>query len=301
MTSIVIDAPTGSGTRARIKAYSSFEPYELQEYLRRLALHLPDVAIEIERMSTSALRNRLEAEKDAPQADMILGWADTAAKTVHLGTRLFSPGGDADGYLRVTGFSTAIVSDPRLLAQQNVQISNWGDLAHPGLEGMIAFPNPVQSGAGFLALATLLQAYGEKEGWALLEAILRNAAVCPDSAWEPAKLTGEGTIAAGVTVKIAAYKRKSQSPQLCVTEPAGMSGAEPEVYAGFSSTSHPDVVTDILQWLCSDEANSIFTGFNKIILSDKDKGPFTIDVGHAVTQRARWLSHFESLMNGKTL
>jgi len=270
MTSIVIDAPSGSGTRACIKAYSSFEPYELKEYMHRLALLLPDVAIEIERMSTTMLRNRLEAERDEPQADMILGWADTAAKTVNLGDKVFSPGGDTDRYLRVTGFSTAIVADPLLLEQQDVQVKGWKDLAHPALKGMIAFPNPAQSGAGFLALTTILQVFGEKEGWPLVAAILRNSSARPDSAWEPARLTGEGTIAAGVTVKIAAFKRQSQLPKLNVIQPAGMTGAEPEVYAGFSSTSYPDVVSEILQWVGSEEANTLFASFNKIILADSD-------------------------------
>ncbi|QDX31018.1 extracellular solute-binding protein [Dickeya poaceiphila] len=301
MTSIVISAPTGDGSRARVKAYSSFEPYELEEYLRQLAVHLPDVAIEIERMSTAALRNRLEAEKDNPQVDMILGWADTAAKTVALSDKLFSPQGDADGYLRITGFSTAIVVDPDLLKQLNVNIETWRDLAHPALRGRIAFPNPAQSGAGFLALTTLLQAYGESDGWPLLSDIYRNVQVRPDSAWEPARLTGEGEIAAGVTVKIAAFNRKRELPRLKIIEPPRATGTESEVYAGFITSAHREAVSEILEWLQTEAANRIYTSFNKLILTKNDDSYLTIDAGQAVLHRTRWLTQLESLTNGMSL
>ncbi|WCG83761.1 substrate-binding domain-containing protein [Pectobacterium sp. A5351] len=301
MTSTLIHAPTGDGSKATLKAYSSFEPYELADYLRALAHHMPDVAIHIERMPTAALTARLAQELHAPQVDMILGWADTASRTLDLREGLFAPGADADGYMRITGFSTAIVVDTAVLSETGVDIVSWVDLAQPALLGKVAFPDPTVSGAGFLALATILQFYGEPEGWAILSDIYRNACIRPPSAWEPARLTGEGQIAAGVTVKIAASNRQRECPTLQLVEPQDAIGIESEVFAGFSTTRHRPLVTQALQWLRSEEAAALYASYNKVILGKPDSRLFVIDAENAVKNRTRWLSQLESIANGNHL
>lgn len=301
MASTIIHAPTGDGSKATLRAYSSFEPYELADYLQALAHHMPDVAIHIERMPTAALTARLAQEQHAPQVDMILGWADTASRTLDLSGVLFAPGADADGYLRITGFSTAIVVDPAVLFETGVDIASWVDLTQSALQGRIAFPDPAVSGAGFLALATILQFYGETEGWAILADIYRNAHIRPPSAWEPARLTGEGQIAAGVTVKIAASNRQRERPSLHIVEPQDAIGIESEVFAGFTTTRHPSLVTQALEWLMSEEAEGIYASYNKIILGKPDSRLFVIDAENAVKNRTRWLSQLEFIANGNHL
>lgn len=44
MASTIIHAPKGDGSKATLRAYSSFESYELADYLRALVHHIPDVA-----------------------------------------------------------------------------------------------------------------------------------------------------------------------------------------------------------------------------------------------------------------
>lgn len=293
MTTTMIQSPGIATASVVLKAWSSFEPYELSEYLLRLEQHLPGVAIDIERMSTAALTQRLLAQADALPVDLILGWADSASRHPRFAGRFFAPGGDADGFLRVTGFSTALVADDELLTRAGVRLRGWPDLALPELEGLIAFPDPAVSGAGFLALTTILQSYGEARGWPLVQAILRNAAVRPGSAWEPARLTGLGEIAVGVTVRIAAMNRQQQQPSLTVIEPADATGTEAEVYAGVVASPHQAVVSQVLAWLRTPEAASVFDGFNKVLLSQPDSKRFMIDAALAVDNRERWLSHLD--------
>ncbi len=299
MSTTLINAPTGDGSRARIKAYSSFEPYELADYLACLARSMPDVAIEIERMPTVALTERLAREKDHPQVDLVLGWADTAARSLDFTGQVFAPGADADGWLRVTGFSTAFVTDPALLVQTGVRVESWADLTQSALYGRIAFPNPAISGAGFLALATVLQRFGEDDGWQIIEGIYRNARVTPNSAWEPARLTGEGEIAVGVTVKIAATNRQRELPRLGIVQPSDVIGIESEVYGGFRHTRHNPIVREVLEWIASDEAKTVYAGYNKILLGQPDSRLFTIDAQQAVASRERWLARLDSIAKRK--
>lgn len=149
MATTKIISETDGDIKVKLKAYSSFEPYELKEYLRHLSFHLPGVHIEIERMSTTDLTKRLTREKDNPEIDMILGWADTASKEINLEGQLFAPNADADGYLRLTGFSTAFVADASFLAANLITVGSWNDLTNPALVRRLAFPNPAISGAGF--------------------------------------------------------------------------------------------------------------------------------------------------------
>ncbi len=295
MSSVMIDAPTGTGARARLKAYSSFEPYELADYLAALAARMPDVAIAIERMPTATLTERLLAERDAPGADMVFGWADTASHTQGLGRVALGGSASGNAYIRPSGFSTAFVVDPWVLAETGAQIGNWRDLADPRLEGRVVFPDPAISGAGFLALTTILQYYGEDDGWDLLSAICANVSEFPASAWKPAELCGNGIVACGVTVKIAATRRIAEWPALRLVEPADVVGAEAEVYGALSSTRHPEIVGDVIEWILSKDARILFDAHNKTDLRKPSQGLFMIDAAGAVADRERWLALFKSL------
>lgn len=293
MNSIIIGVGPKNEAQACIKAYSSFEPYELADYLDALAICMPDVAITIERMPTALLTERLLAERDAPKADMILGWAETASQTEGLEQVAIRQPDNNDCYVRISGFSTAMVVDPKILQQLDICIESWRDLANSKLKGRIIFPNPAVSGAGFLALTTLLQFYGEDEGWKLVSAICQNVAEFPDSAWKPAELTGNGIIATGITVKIAATKRVSQLSSLRLVEPIDVTGVEAEVYGGLSGTSKPELVGKVLDWVQSADALSLFDKHNKVNLRMPGDNFFTIDAPRAVANRDRWLEQFK--------
>lgn|GEM_PF-2982954 len=291
MRSETIGGRTGTGETARLKAYSSFEPYELADYRTALARVLPGVALEIERMPTATLTERLLAEADAPGADLVIGWADTAAQTG--GLERIAP----DGWVRPTGFSTALVADPDVLAACGAHpVATWRDLAQDPLRGRVLFPDPSISGAGFLAMSTVLQFFGDTEGWALPEAICANVRAFPGSAWTPAAQTGGGEIAVGVTVRIAAQKRRTELPRLAVIEPRDVTGAEAEVYGVLKSTRLPDAARLVIDWILSDEARALFVGYGKTILSAPAETLFMIDSARAVADRAANVARFGALM-----
>lgn len=297
MSSELIGGRTGTGEVARLKAYSSFEPYELADYRTALARTLPGIAIEIERMPTATLTERLLAERDAPGADLVFGWADTAAQTE--GLEGLCASGEADGYVRPTGFSTAFIVDPTALAACGARpVRTWRDLAQDALRGRVAFPNPAVSGAGFLAMSTLLQYHGEAEGWALIEAICANVRAFPGSAWAPAAETGSGAIAVGVTVHIAACKRRAELARLSVVEPQDVIGAEAEVYGMIRSTRNADAARRVIDWVSSEEATALFTGYRKTILSAPTHALFMIDSAKAVAGRAADLARFAAIADG---
>ena len=64
----------------------------------------------------------------------------------------------------------------------------WTDLANPDYRGQVQFPNPISSRAGYLALATLVQVFGEDAAFELLKGLHRNINTYPR--------TGNGAIRA---------------------------------------------------------------------------------------------------------
>jgi len=60
-----------------ITAYSSLEDDEIADYLKAAKKDLPDVKVNVLRLSTGDLGARILAEKDNPKHDVIWGWSIT--------------------------------------------------------------------------------------------------------------------------------------------------------------------------------------------------------------------------------
>ncbi|OHX14275.1 hypothetical protein BI347_12755 [Chromobacterium sphagni] len=293
-----IDAATGSGLAGRLIAYSSFEPYELADYLQALRILLPDIAIELWRMSTASLTELLQA---GVEGDLILGWADTAAQSPGIAERIAPPapgsGTDPDGFCRPTGFSLAFITDPSCLRARGADAPKiWQDLAAPQLADGILFPDPRRSGAGYLALSTILQCFGTEDGWRLMTEIDRNVRDYPGSAWAPAARTGQDGIAIGVTVRIAASRRQQEFPTLSIALPLDAVGAEAEVYGVLAASRQPALARRVLAWVMSDDAAHRFRSHAKLLLQEPEQALFAIDPLRATRERPAILQRFDELM-----
>ena len=61
----------------KVTVYTSLETDETVKYLEAARRDMPDLEINIIRLSTGELGARMLAEKDNPQADLVWGWAVT--------------------------------------------------------------------------------------------------------------------------------------------------------------------------------------------------------------------------------
>ncbi len=88
----------------------------------------------------------------------------------------------------------------RLLKEKGLPVPRtWQDLADPRYKGLIVMPNPNTSGTGYTAIATVVQIYGEKEGFELLKRMHKNITEYTRSGAAPGQLTGRGEAAVGIT------------------------------------------------------------------------------------------------------
>ena len=126
------------------------------------------------RLPTGEALARIQAEKDAPKADIWLGGtADAHAKAA------------ADGYNEKRfkeEFEPKGVKAPETLE----------DLLKPEFKGEIIMPDPRKSGTGNTFISSVLQQMGPEKGWAYLKALKPQVAQFTPSGFTPGQKTGAG-------------------------------------------------------------------------------------------------------------
>ncbi len=186
------------------------------------------------RASTGELVNRVIAEKDSPQADVLLGGASSyhiqADKTGALEPYFSKNAERLPSYAVAenhtwTGFcvlSLGIGVNTKRFAEKfpdSDMPKTWEDLLNPRFKGEIVLTNPVASSTAYLFVQNQLQRLGWDGGWDYLFALAPLVGQFPDSGSAPAKLLGTGEYALGVSYLHAIEKYRAQGFPLTAIAP----------------------------------------------------------------------------------
>src|SRR5512136_913780 len=147
---MVILFSSGVFAKETVTVYTSLETDETVKYLEVARRDLPNLEINIIRLSTGELGARMLAEKDNPQADCIWGWAVTnmeefipkgmlepyKAKAVEkLDKRFVHP---KDLYAGIDMYIAAFCVNTKVLKEKNLPMpKGWYDLLKPEFKGLI--------------------------------------------------------------------------------------------------------------------------------------------------------------------
>jgi iron(III) transport system substrate-binding protein len=141
----------------------------------------------------------------------------------------------------------------------------WNDLLNPAFKGLIAMPNPVASGTGFLQVASLLQMYGAKEGkedgWEFLKKLDRNMGQYIKSGSRPAKMTAQGEFAVGCSFDFVVGELKKGGAPVEFVFPVEGAGYEVEANALLKGAKNPAAAKKFLDWAISDNAMKAYSEF----------------------------------------
>jgi iron(III) transport system substrate-binding protein len=171
------------------------------------------IQTEFVRLSSGSALARLRAEKANPTFDVWFGGSGDSqwvAEAEGL-AEFFRPKawGDlrpqltkaVDGhyiplYTGLHGFGV----NEKILKEKNLPVpETWKELGDPKYKGLIAMPNPNTSGTGYVMMTTIIQIYGEDQGFDLIKAIHRNVGQYTRSGGDPSLLAGRGEVAIGVS------------------------------------------------------------------------------------------------------
>ncbi len=274
--------------KKKLVIYTAKENEEITEYLPVAKKALPDLELEVLRLSTGDLTARLLAEKNNPQADVIWGVAATSMMIFEREGMLeaYAPkGADAilaqfkdphspphwvgvDAYVNAFCVNTEKAKEFNLPTPQS-----WEDLTKPVYKGHIVMPNPASSGTGYMFVSSVLQGLGWEKGWDFLARLHKNIAIYTKSGSKPCKLAAAGEYPIAISFAFVAAKLKKDGAPLEMVFPKEGSGYEVEANGLIKGTDNPEGAKRFLDWAVSDEAMQMYAKYFAVVAKPGFKPP----------------------------
>ncbi|MCK4707470.1 MAG: ABC transporter substrate-binding protein, partial [Gammaproteobacteria bacterium] len=267
-----------SAFAGEITVYSSLEDDEIADYLKAAKKDIPDIKVNVLRLSTGDLGARMLAEKGNPKHDVIWGWAVTNMinPEVQALTKAYKAKGSSalpaqfrdknDKWFAATGYMAAFcVNTDRLKKKGLPMPSSWNDLLNPVYKGELIMPNPNSSGTGYLQIASRLQNMGEDKGWKFLQDLDPNMGQYIKSGSKPCKLTRAGEYSVGASFAFIAMKSIKAGYPLKMVIPSEGSGYELEASALMKSSKNKADAKRFLDWTLSKTAANQYSKFKAIV------------------------------------
>lgn len=260
-----------------ITVYTALEEDEIADYLAAAEKSLPEIKINVLRLSTGDLGARIIAEAENPKADVIWGFAVTNmadSKIMSLlepyeaegMSKLPAQYRSADNkWFAATGYMGALCVNTAVLESKGLPMpSSWQDLTDPAYKGEIVMPNPASSGTGYLQVAAILQANGD-EGWTFLEELDKNMAQYTSSGSKPCKMARAGEYAIGASLSFVAIKSIEMGYPVDMVIPSDWAGYELEASGLVKGSDNAEDAKKFLDWTLSEAAAQQYSKYKAII------------------------------------
>ena len=172
----------------------------------------PNINVEVIAAGTGELTQRIAAEAENPQGDVLWGGgADTLAGFPDLFQPFVSEHDDVIGdaykdandlWIGESPLPMVFIYNKTLIDEADVP-TTWEGLCNEALKGKIAYASPAKSGSAYTQLCTMLFSQPTlDEGWALVEKFIANLdGKIQDSSGNCHKLIAAGEYALGVTIE----------------------------------------------------------------------------------------------------
>jgi iron(III) transport system substrate-binding protein len=266
------------------------------------------------RMSSGEAWARVEAEAPRIGADIHFGWPLSfalMAKEKGLLMKYKSPAWrnipdqykDPDGYWYGWSYWFACIAvNTKLLEEKGyAKPRSWKDLLDPKWKGEIVMPNPGTSGTAFLTVSTIMQLYGEEEGWNYLEKLHRNVAQYTKSGSAPGQLTAQGEYMIGITWDQAVEKRKNEGYPIEMIIPAEGTGYVLDIAVIYKNTENPAAAKKFIDYIGSKDFQKVVAQYRSKVtypgvesLVKFDPKLIDYDARWAAENRKRIMSNWKS-------
>ena len=209
----------------------------------------PDIDVQVIAAGTGELCQRIVAESENPQGDVLWGGgADTLAGYVDYFEAYVCANDDVIGdaykdaddmWIGESPLPMVFIYNKNLIAEEDVP-KTWDDLCNESLKGKIAFASPAKSGSAYTQLCTMLFSKDTiDEGWDLVFGFIKNLdGKVQDSSGNCHKLIASGEYALGVTIEKSAVLY-NDNPDIGYVYPAKNS-AVPDGVALVKNCPNPD-------------------------------------------------------------
>ncbi len=291
---------TDDGIGNKLVIYTSNTEAEIAAMTAPFMAEYPDVDIEIVNGSFGELFARLQAEKDDPVADIMLGGLSSTDgdKYASYFMEYTSSHNDeqispmTNGYYSVYGMSTVCFAvNTKLEAELGLDIRSYEDLLDPRLKGKIIFSDPNSSSAAWNNLCNIFSVYGvdSDEAWALIEGLMKNGMVVGSSSSKCFKDVANGEYVVGLTYDNGAVTMLGAKDYEMRYPSNGTSGKD-SCFAIVKNCKHPEAAKAFVEAMTSREGTelmySMYGGvrFTNSLVTEPD----TFQLGK--TRDIKWVS-----------
>ena len=248
-----------------IKYYTDNDESELDPFAKAISRGT-GMRLEPLRLSSGEAWARVEAEAPRIGADMHFGWPLSFALMANekgLLMQYKSPAWravpdqykDPDGYWYGWSYWFACIGvNTKLLKEKGYDPPrSWNDLLDPKWKGEIVMPNPGTSGTAYLTVSTVMQLFGEDEGWQYLEKLNANVAQYTKSGSAPGQLVAQGEYMVGITWDQAVEKRKDEGYPIEMIIPEEGTGYVLDIAVIYKNAENPEGAKKFIDYIGSRE------------------------------------------------
>jgi iron(III) transport system substrate-binding protein len=261
---LLVALPVGAGERVN---YLCTPDPAWCEAIKREFSKATGIQAEFVKLASGASLARLRAEKANPALDAWVGGSGDSLWVAQAEGLLdfyrpkawgeLRPGltKAVDGhyiplYTGIHGFGV----NQKILQEKNLPVpTSWKELGDPKYKGLIAMPNPNTSGTGYVMMTSIVQIYGEEQGFELLKAIHRNIAQYTRSGGDPSLLAGRGEAAIGVSFANDVVERGRKGYPITFVAPKDGTGYEIGGLALITKAPNRAVAMRFIDWLLEPE------------------------------------------------
>lgn len=266
-----------------LKIYSIIHEEETQA-LVDLFTQQTGIKVEFLRATTGELVNRVIAEKNDPQADILLGGASSyhiqldaqgALESYQSPAATSIPEYAKSNNSTWTGFCVLTlgvgINEDRYAAKfPNIPVpQTWDDLLNPAYKGEIVLTNPVASSTAYLFVEGMLQNRGWDEGWKYLESLTELVGQFPDSGSAPAKLVGTGEYTLGIAYIHSIAKYRAEGFNVSMVAPAHTVG-DVDCISILKGAKNMDTAKKFVDFMLSKQAQELMSSIDFTIPVNKD-------------------------------
>lgn len=228
------------------------------------------IKVEFLDMSSGEALARLEAEGGTPVADVWFGGgldSFITAKDKGLLEQYASPETktmkesykDKDGYW--TGMSLVTVGflvNNDVLKEKGLEVpTKWSDVIKPEYKDEVLMADPSISGTNYALINSIIQVYGEEEGWKYLEALSKNVPFFAQRGGEPPKKVAAGEIAVGIIPMSGEYVALHETAPVTAIYPEDGIPWVPAGLAIFKNSENLDGAKAFIDWALSIEGQEV--------------------------------------------
>lgn len=261
-----------------ITAYTAYEEDEAAAFLEKAKEAMPDIEVNMLRLSQGDLVARIIAEKGNPQHDILWGFAASAIVNPKIEETLepYTPDGvkkipakfrSPEGkWFAVSGYMNAFCVNNERLKDQGLEMpTSYADLTDPAFKDEVVMPNPASSGTGYIQVSSILQMMGEDEGWAFLDKLDKNVAQYIKSGSKPCHAASAGEYTVGISYDMRAIKNIDEGYPITMVIPSEGSGNELEANALVKTSDNKEDAKRFLDWTVTPEAATAYGKWKAIV------------------------------------